>query len=216
MRTVGQLFKEERLKKGFTVFQVEKATKIRARFIEAIENDDYKNMPASPYVQGFLKNYSDFLGLKTHTVLALFRRQFKQKDLKDRKTIEEPLTVSRWQITPNKVILVLVVVLVLSLFSYFFSQYRALKSPPPLDIQSPKEAETITQDEAYPVFGSTDPDATVTINSEPVLVKDDGKFYQDVTLSIGNNTLLVEATSRVGQKTSVIRKVTRMQNDALP
>lgn len=210
MRTVGQLFKEERLKKGFTLEQVEKATKIRLKFLEAIEDDDYKKMPASPYIQGFVKNYSDFLGLKSHTILALFRRQFTLKERQRKERLEEPLTESRWRITPNKVMLVAVILLIIALFSYFYTQYHALHTPPPLTLESPKE-EVVTKEETVAVFGSTDPDATVTINSEPILVKDDGKFYKDVSLTIGGNTLVVEATSRVGEKSMVTRRITRLE-----
>jgi|SRR3989344_7018326 len=211
MRTVGQLLKEARIAKGFTLEQVEKATKIRAKFLTAIENDDYQKMPAVPYIQGFIKNYSDFLSLRSTTILALFRRQFTQKNAQKKASIEAPLTESSWKITPNKVIMVLIIILIAGLFSYFYFQYNALHTPPPLMVENPKE-DIVTRDEAVAVFGKTDKDATLTINNEPILIKDDGKFYKDVALTIGNNTLVIEATTRVGEKTSVTRQVTRSTN----
>lgn len=207
MRTAGQLLKEERLKKGFTVAQVEKVTKIRAKFIEAIETDDYKRMPALPYVQGFLRNYSDFLGLRSTTILAIFRRQYTLKDKHTKEIIEEPLTQSR-VLTRNKVILALVLLMIISLFGYFFWQYRQLHEPPPLLIEQPKN-ELVVDVAEISIFGKTDPDATVMVNNEPVLIKEDGKFFVDVPLSIGNNTVVVEATSRIGEKTTLTRKITR-------
>ncbi|HCM37971.1 MAG: hypothetical protein UV61_C0006G0107 [Candidatus Gottesmanbacteria bacterium GW2011_GWB1_43_11] len=208
MRTVGQLLKEDRLKKGFTLEQVEKATKIRAKFITAIETDNYQKLPAAPYIQGFIKNYSEFLGLSSPTILALFRRQFIERKRQNQPQIEEPLTKSAWQLTPNKVIFVLVVILVLGLLGYFYNQYQALHRPPPLTLENPK-ADIVVHEEILPVFGRTDPDATVSINQEPILVKSDGRFYKDIPLTLGSNTLVIESTSRIGEKTTLIRRVTR-------
>lgn len=211
MKTVGQLLKEERLKAGFTLEQVERATRIRRKFLSAIEEDDYPKMPASPYTQGFIKNYSEFLGLGSHTILALFRRQFLNKEGQKKEVVEEPLTRSPWRITPNKVIALLVLILIAGLFYYFYTQYQALHRPPPLTIESPEEEQVVSQ-ETVPVFGDTDHDATLTINGEPVLIKEDGKFYKDIPLNLGGNTLTIEARSRVGERTVVTRHVTRLAN----
>ena len=208
MRTVGQLLKEERLKKGFTLEQIEKSTKIRAKFIAAIETDNYQKLPAAPYIQGFIKNYSTFLGLRSSTILALFRRQFTQKST-SKKILDAPLTESGWRLTPNKVIISLVFVLIGSLFLYFYIQYQALHKSPPITLEGP-QTELVTKEEIVAVFGKTDKDATLTINQEPVLVKDDGRFFKEIPLTVGNNTLVIEATSRVGEKTTEVRRVTRI------
>ncbi len=208
MRTVGQLLKETRIAKGFSLEQIERATKIRAKFISSIELDDYRKLPAVPYVQGFIKNYGDFLGLRSTTLLALFRRQYLKKKKKESDSIEQPLTESGWKLTPNKVILTLVVILILILSYYFYSQYRSLHQPPPLTLQSPKEDLIVKQD-SVPVYGDTDPDATISINNEPILVKSDGKFYKDIALTQGNNTIVITVTSRAGEKTTLTRKITR-------
>jgi cytoskeletal protein RodZ len=208
MRTIGQIFKETRIQKGFTLEQVEKATKIRARFLIAIEADDTRKMPAAPYSQGFIKNYSEFLGLSSATMLALFRRQFQNLQKQKKELVEEPLTQSRWRITPNKVIVVVVLFLIGALFTYFYTQYRELHAPPQLILESPAD-ETVTKDEIIPVFGITDTDATLTVNADPLLLKDDGRFYKDIPLTVGNNTPVIEATSRIGAKTTIVRRITR-------
>lgn len=208
MRTVGTLLKEERLRKNLTLEQVEKATKIRAKFLEAIETDSYKSMPALPYIQGFIKNYSTFLGLRATTILAIFRRQYIQKEKERSSHIEEPLTGNSWQITPNKVLFVVVIIIVMLICAYFYGQFKSLHAPPPLLLEEPKE-DMVSRDDEIAVYGNTDADATLTINNEPVLVKEDGKFYKDIVLSSGLNTLVIEATSRVGEKTTITRKITR-------
>lgn len=208
MRTTGMILREERLKKGFTLEQVEKATRIRSKYLEALEAGNYKKLPALPYVQGFLRNYSVFLGLRSTTILAIFRREYTQKERERVAQIEEPLANPGWQITTNKVLAVVIVFIVGSLFIYFFNQYQALHAPPPLTLEQPRE-DIVTEEEEIPVFGNTDKDATLTINNEPLLVKENGKFYKDIPLSLGQNTLVIEAKSRVGKKTTIMRVVTR-------
>lgn len=212
MRTVGQLLREERQKKGFSLEQVEKATKIRRKFLEAIETDQYKLIPASPYIQGFIKNYSDFLELKSYTILALLRRQLSGKENQAKAVLEEPLTPSSWRLTPNKVIFVMVFILIVSLFGYFLWQYQNLHAAPPLTVASPND-DSVTKATEVPVFGDTDPDVSLTINSEPVVVKTDGKFYKDLLLTVGGNTIKVEAVTRVGKKSTVVKRVTRLPVD---
>ncbi|TSC61071.1 MAG: transcription regulation protein, partial [Parcubacteria group bacterium Gr01-1014_107] len=73
--------KEARVSKGYTLEQVEKATKIRSKFLTAIESDDYARLPSPLYAKGFVKNYGDFLGLESSRMLAFFRRQTKQRTI---------------------------------------------------------------------------------------------------------------------------------------
>lgn len=52
---------------------MEEATKIRTRYVEALENEDYDALPDRVYVQGFLKSYASFLGLDGEDLVREFR-----------------------------------------------------------------------------------------------------------------------------------------------
>src|SRR3989344_4071170 len=75
MKTVGSILEQARAAKNITLEEAEKVTKIRAKFLEAMEADDYSQLPSISYAKGFVKNYSEYLGLDSKTVLAFFRRQ---------------------------------------------------------------------------------------------------------------------------------------------
>ena len=209
MRTVGQILKEARQKKGFSLQQVEKATKIRQRYLLAIEQDDFVNMPDMPYIQGFIKNYGDFLGLSSYTMLALFRRQFKKLSHQNQKIVQEPIKPSVWQITPNKAIVMFLILLVIGLFSYFFMQYQALHQPPPLRLIHPAQ-DLVVKEEVIAIYGNTDKDATLTINGEAVLVKEDGKFYKDISLTV----IGIQVVYILMEFKKILEKVNKMLNDA--
>jgi cytoskeleton protein RodZ len=60
---IGQLLENKRREKGLSLKDVEEATKIRKRYLEGLEREDYAMLPDPIYAHGFLKTYANFLGL---------------------------------------------------------------------------------------------------------------------------------------------------------
>ncbi|KKR02984.1 MAG: hypothetical protein UT26_C0012G0001, partial [Microgenomates group bacterium GW2011_GWC1_39_12] len=57
------------------------------------------------------------------------------------------------------------------------------------------------------ILGTTNPDATVMVNGVSVTVRSDGRFFTQITLEPGVNTITILATSRYGKTTTMLRKV---------
>lgn len=72
MDELGTILREARETKGLTASQVQERTKISARFIEAMEEGRYQDLPTPVHVRGFLKNYARFLGLDPQPLLARY------------------------------------------------------------------------------------------------------------------------------------------------
>src|SRR3712207_2949676 len=60
---IGAVLEKARRERGLSLKDVEQATKIRTRYLEGLEREDYSMLPDAVYVQGFLKTYANFLGL---------------------------------------------------------------------------------------------------------------------------------------------------------
>jgi cytoskeletal protein RodZ len=60
---IGTSLREARLRQGFDFPEIEQATKVRVRYLRAIEDEDFDALPAPTYVKGFMRTYADFLGL---------------------------------------------------------------------------------------------------------------------------------------------------------
>ncbi len=60
---IGELLRSERENRGLTLNEVEDATKIRASYIRALEEEKFEDLPGEVYCLGFLRNYARFLGL---------------------------------------------------------------------------------------------------------------------------------------------------------
>jgi len=208
MKTVGAMLREARTSQGITLEDVEKATKIRKKFLEAIEEDAYGRIPTHMHAKGFVKNYSDFLRLDTNTFLAFFRRQIRDipKSSLLPKKADETLRESWFRLTPARFIAVLVGFLTLIFLTYFALQYRRLYLPPSLTLDRPKQ-DAISGERKIDVLGRTNADATVAVNGTSAVVRSDGSFFEQVTLEPGVNTITVTAMSRYGKSTTIVRKV---------
>lgn len=217
MKTVGSMLREARETKGLTFAQIERATKIRAKFLEAIEADDYSILPSQAYAKGFVKNYGEFLGISAAMILAFFRRQTNEpsKSAILPKGVAATLNRTWFQLTPGRFLIILFVGLVVTFFAYLGLQYGQLKRPPKLVIEAPSQNAAVSTKKVE-LLGTTDPDATVTVNGISVLVRGDGKFFDQVTIEPGGNTITVTATSRYGKTTTTTRFVTYQSQDSNP
>lgn len=70
MSTPGEQLRAAREAKGLTLEDVERATRIRAKYLAALENNDHKVMVSPVQARGFLKNYAEHLGLDSAALLS--------------------------------------------------------------------------------------------------------------------------------------------------
>ena len=63
MFEIGNSLREARVRQQLELTEVELATKIRARYLRALEEEAFEALPAQTYVKGFLRTYADYLGL---------------------------------------------------------------------------------------------------------------------------------------------------------
>src|SRR5437016_11295457 len=64
-----------RERKGVDLYRAERDTKIRARYLGALERGAYKELPGAVYTKGFLRNYALYLGLDPDDILAQWHRE---------------------------------------------------------------------------------------------------------------------------------------------
>src|SRR6266513_560648 len=64
-----------RERKGVDLYRAERDTKIRARYLGALERGEYRELPGDVYTKGFLRNYALYLGLDADEVVGQWRRE---------------------------------------------------------------------------------------------------------------------------------------------
>jgi cytoskeletal protein RodZ len=72
MFEIGPALREARERQQLSYSQVEEGTKIRSRYIRALEEEDFSVLPGPTYTKGFLRAYADFLGLDGHLFIDEF------------------------------------------------------------------------------------------------------------------------------------------------
>jgi cytoskeletal protein RodZ len=70
---IGNTLREARVRRNLTLQQVEEDIKIRVKYVQAMENEDWDVMPGVTYVKGFLRTYSTYLGLDPDVIIDEFR-----------------------------------------------------------------------------------------------------------------------------------------------
>src|SRR6266545_1645289 len=63
MTPVGETLRRERLKRNLDFEQISRELKISARFLQAIENDQYEKLPGGVFAKSFVRQYARLLGL---------------------------------------------------------------------------------------------------------------------------------------------------------
>ena len=73
MSSIGEALRRAREEKGISLEQAEEDTKIRCRYLEALEDEEYDIIPGAVYVKGFLRNYASYLGLNANEVMIQYK-----------------------------------------------------------------------------------------------------------------------------------------------
>lgn len=210
MKTIGELLQSHREKQGLTIAQVANATKIQAKFIEALEANRFADLPQATFVKGFIRNYAQVVGRDPQTLLAIFRRDYGQ-DAQGKvvpRGMVEPVGQPRLRWTPTATMIAGLTIILTIFITYLIIQFRSLSGIPNLEVTTPKEGETTTT--LVTVEGTTNPQATLTINHQQVAIDQSGKFTSTISLQKGEHTVTIEAISRTG-KSKLIQRTVNVQ-----
>jgi cytoskeletal protein RodZ len=75
---IGPALKQARLLIGKSIEEASRETRIRPEYIDALEAERYESLIGDPYVRGFLRSYSTYLGLDPDKVVTYYNRSFGQ------------------------------------------------------------------------------------------------------------------------------------------
>jgi cytoskeletal protein RodZ len=73
---IGNSLREARLRQHLDFPEIEQATKIRAKYLRALEDEQFELLPAQTYVKGFLRSYAEYLGLDGQLYVDEYNSRF--------------------------------------------------------------------------------------------------------------------------------------------
>jgi len=172
--SIGETLREARHNKRATLEDASRATKIKFDILEQLEADEFDRIAAPAYTKGFLKLYSEYLGLDSHTIIEAYlrsqgglRRQGlhveTEKTIRARKPRELEL--------PLRSVALVVVALTIAVFGIILGKswlsHRAARGVPSIAQPQPAAAAPATRRAAAPAIPTADFDAYYQPKSQP-------------------------------------------------
>jgi len=151
MTELGTYLKEQRETLGISLEQIQSTTKIQKRYILAIEEGDYKQLPGAFYARAFIKTYAEALGLDVDEVFATYKRDLPEPEAQpvvelsrratySKSTAPKKSVAKRW--IPNIIIIALIFAIGIALYYGF----QAFQDGDGTKTATPKQSE-VTIDE---------------------------------------------------------------------
>jgi cytoskeletal protein RodZ len=215
---LGEVLRTAREGKGVDLARVERDTKIRERYLSALERGEYRDLPGAVYTKGFLRNYGAYLGLDTEYLIDLYRIESAtaagQHPARPAPP-PRPLGVRRnraFVVTPGAVVAAILTILVGGFVAYIGFEIVNFARTPELRITAPPGDVSGHTELEITVEGETEPNATVEISGlpeNPTVVADaEGSFRVTVRLLPGSNVMQLEANDPATGRNSEIEQRT--------
>jgi cytoskeletal protein RodZ len=146
MESIGERLRLARERNALTLDQVARETHVAKRFLKALEDEDFSVFPGETYAMGFLRSYSEYLGLEAEELISAYHNL---------KIQEQPLPMSELldvrRRAPRPLVIVVIAALVLVVAGGVYLVTRALAPPAPQAATAApaggEKAEFVFQDE---------------------------------------------------------------------
>jgi cytoskeletal protein RodZ len=190
--------------KGLDFYRIERDTKIRAKYLAALEDGDDSALPGDVYTKGFLRNYASYLGLDSDDVVDQWRRERGEGSRHSSLAGPQPMSLAgpqpifgpprRLVFQRNHIFIGLLVAVVAAVGLYFGYQVTRFLEQPSLGVSQPL-SETVTVSvgtSTYDLRGTATPGTTVLIswngeNPKSVVVDGAGNWSFTASLEPGRN-----------------------------
>ncbi len=202
MLTVGKLLHKTRNERGITLIQAEKHTRVRRRYLSAIEDENWTLFTSQVYIAGVIRSYSSYLGLDPEKAMAYFRRDYEKKE---HTTFKKKLPRLQFLPETQKLVIGAFSVIILFFVFYFGYQINLYLAPPKITIIAP-EKHSFRNVEKITIIGHTQSESVVTIFGEELFPNELGIFEYDYPLKKGTNTLEIKIKGANGKVTNHIEQ----------
>src|ERR1700741_5522703 len=83
MPEIGETLRETRMRRRIDMTEVEAATKIRAKYLRALESEEWELLPGPTFVKTFLRTYADYLELDSRVLVEEYRQRYERPSTMD-------------------------------------------------------------------------------------------------------------------------------------
>ena len=199
-RPITQVLQELIKSRGMTTDKLASKTDIPKRFIESLLRGDFDQLPAKPYVRGYLFKVAEVLEVDQHTLWQSYRHSADIAVSGERDYLPSNRFALK-QIRTSRLVILFIVVVVLSFAGFRFND---VLGKPTIDlVDLPKS----TSEGIIVVRGSVAPGDSLTLNGEVIYPNQSGEFEKEVQLQPLLNTLEFRIQRYLGREAKVMYQV---------
>ncbi|MEX2054175.1 MAG: helix-turn-helix domain-containing protein [Candidatus Colwellbacteria bacterium] len=185
--------------KGIGPARLANLTDIPSRFIDSILEGNFDNLPARPYIRGYLFKISNILGADSDHLWQMYRSSSEAQSSGERDKL--PTNRFALQKINRGVIMGLIATAALLLLLIF--NFNRIVGKPNIDVVVPQT----TEESVITVSGLINPDDRLTLNEEIIYTDDVGHFEKQIQLEPGLNTLTFIVNRYLGRETVLVEQV---------
>ena len=201
----GEKLRQTRLFKNIRLEDVSKKINISAKYLNALEEENFDKLPSGLYRKNFLKEYSNYLGLDKSEIIKQMETRL-ENDSVENPFSQKILRKSKFLVFPKIIRNFLFFLSVIVCFLYLIFYFQRIVSAPSLTITYP-EKNLLIKENVIEVKGLTEKEAEVKINGELVLNNNNGNFLQIINLKKGLNTITISAKKKYSKENTTIRQI---------
>ena len=210
---MGETLQAARERKGVDLYRAERDTKIRLRYLAALEDGDWDDLPAPVYTKGFLRNYAIYLGLEPDEILDRWRDEMEQLRTATRVAVAPPPMPlvepggRRFTLTPAMIVAGLVLLVIFAFAGYIGLQLMRFAQTTPVALTYPDNVVTRIDADHVTLSGTAGKGSLITITGPGgelynTSADEAGVWQRDVPLARGENNFTIVATDPVTQRES--------------
>lgn len=213
-KTLGEYLRQCREYSGIALPEISKFSQVQKKFILALEEGRYQDLPDSVYVKGFLKSLSLIYHIPLATLLNQYlgEQEIAKNIEKSESDAETSFSTPKFIFSPKTLLIGSLAILGILSVSYLYFQVSSLKRPPSLHIISPAEDTTVNTG-AVEVLGTTESGSTVYLNNQAIVVDAKGEFRENLTLAPGSNFLTIKSVNRFGKSSEVTKSIVYQEKE---
>lgn len=207
-QTLGEYLVSCRHHSVLSLAEVGRRARIQPKFILALEEGRYHDLPASVYVKGFLRSLGGVYRISSQELIEQFsaERAIVENTQSKRLGLGMRIVAPRFVWSVHKTAILSILLLVLFATAYLYFQVNSLNAAPTLEVFSP-EKDMSTDSALITVKGKVEPGASVYLNNQPITSDASGNFQEDLSLAPGNNQLTIRAVNKFHKETIVGRSI---------
>jgi cytoskeletal protein RodZ len=204
---VGDILRKERITRRITVDTIAKDLKLNVKYIKALEGNDYKALPADPYVRVYLKSLAKYLSLDSEAILKQF---YKERgiipDIHDKNATEKiKISMQTKEKSGSPFIpIIIILIILIGAFSFIAQKQGWLVTDTPATQPAPSDPEftdtgsaddSTLADSLLPVTPPDEADSTYQTDESAIDVPVDTTTLMHFQLSVVKDSVWIQVYS---------------------